>query len=92
MGNHFWSLEPKGETNEKEIIKDLIVESHYKGGIGFLAICNKCGGPSISRCKCVKEKFRKTITDEDIEKYQKDPEEYFSSLKPKNYKICHIWR
>jgi hypothetical protein len=38
-------------------------------GRGLCAICNKCGGSSISKCKCAKKKFFDTITYEEVMKF-----------------------
>ena len=64
-------------VDELDKIKDEITKLHFsKPIIGLMAICNKCGGRSISTCKCAKERYKKSITNDTIQKYLENNESF----------------
>jgi len=75
------------KRKENERFKDLMVDERFIGQLGLHAICNKCRGSSISSCECVRRRYRKSITNDDIENFKFLYEKFKGDMdKIRNYK------
>lgn len=61
---------PRAMTPFRKLLLDRMWQDKIAGKAAFAVCCTQCGGGTAAFCACAKERFIKTVTDEQIDLYR----------------------